>query len=178
MKYLLFITFFPRFCRGRFPDMKNWESSFIRGMILIRRICQGGLSASLGIFQKMVIADRCNLVVNQIFRDYQSYDGIYFWIAGILYSLQLYTDFAGCVSIAAGSAQMLGIKLPQNFNHPYLAVSIRDFWRRWHISLSSFLRDYVYIPMGGNRKGKLCKWFYIMVTFLSTASGMESAPTF
>lgn len=166
LKYLLFITFFPQVLQGPIPRYEELGEQLYKGHAFdSENLSKGAYLVLWGFFQKLVIADRCNIVVNQIFGNYQSYDGIYFWIAGILYSLQLYTDFAGCVSIAAGSAQMLGISLPQNFNHPYLAVSIKDFWRRWHISLSSFLRDYVYIPLGGNRKGKLCKWLNIMVTF-------------
>lgn len=167
LKYLLFITFFPQILQGPIPRYEELGEQLYKGHVFdAENLSKGAYLVLWGFFQKLVIADRCNIVVNQIFGNYQSYDGIYFWIAGILYSLQLYTDFAGCVSIAAGSAQMFGINLPQNFNHPYLAVSIRDFWRRWHISLSSFLRDYIYIPLGGNRKGKLCKWLNIMVTFL------------
>lgn len=166
LKYLLFITFFPQILQGPIPRYEELGEQLYKGHGFHGdNLSKGAYLFLWGFFQKLVIADRCNLVVNRIFDGYQGYDGIYFWIAGILYSLQLYTDFAGCVSIAAGSAQMLGIRLPQNFNHPYLAVSIRDFWRRWHISLSSFLRDYIYIPLGGNRKGKLCKWIFIMATF-------------
>ena len=166
LKYLLFIIFFPQILQGPIPRYEDLGKQLYCGRSYDEKTVHSGLYLILwGFFQKMVIADRCNIVVNQIFQNYQSYDGFYFWIAGILYSLQLYTDFAGCVAIASGSAEVLGIQLPQNFNHPYFAVSIKDFWHRWHMSLSHFLRDYVYIPLGGNRKGTLRKWFHILITF-------------
>ncbi|MGN0132827.1 MAG: MBOAT family O-acyltransferase [Lachnospiraceae bacterium] len=170
-KYLLFVTFFPQILQGPIPRYEELGCRLYEGHGFDAENVKNGAYLILwGFFQKMVIADRCNIVVNQIFANYKNYDGLYFWIAGILYSLQLYTDFAGCVSIAAGSARTLGIELPQNFNHPYFATSMKDFWRRWHISLSRFLRDYIYIPLGGNRKGKIRKWINLMITF--TVSGI------
>lgn len=166
-KYLLFITFFPQILQGPIPRYDQLSDQLFAGHRYDEeQVVSSAYLILWGFFQKMVIADRCNLVVNQIFANYTRYDGVYFWIAGILYSLQLYMDFAGCVSIALGSAGLFGIRLPDNFAHPYFATSMKDFWRRWHITLSSFLRDYVYIPMGGNRKGWLRKWFNIMVTFV------------
>jgi D-alanyl-lipoteichoic acid acyltransferase DltB (MBOAT superfamily) len=166
-KYLLFITFFPQILQGPIPRYEELGIQLYKGHAFEEEKVRKGLYLILwGFFQKLVIADRCNLVVNEIFSNYTAYDGLYFWIAGILYSLQLYTDFAGCVAIAAGTAETLGIQLAQNFKQPYFAVSIKDFWRRWHISLSSFLKDYVYIPLGGNRKGKVQKWLNLMLTFL------------
>ncbi len=166
LKYLLFIIFFPQILQGPIPRYEELGQQLYSGHSYDEKNVQRGLYLILwGFFQKMVIADRCNIVVNEIFENYQRYDGLYFWIAGILYSLQLYTDFAGCVAIASGSAEALGIKLPQNFNHPYFAMSIKEFWHRWHMSLSGFLKDYVYIPLGGNRKGKVRKWCHILITF-------------
>lgn len=165
-KYLLFITFFPQILQGPIPRYEELGHQLFEGHAFQEENVRNGAYLILwGFFQKMVIADRCNIVVNEIFSNYLSYDGLYFWISGILYSLQLYTDFAGCVAIAEGSAQTLGIRLPRNFDHPYFALSIQDFWRRWHISLSRFLKDYIYIPLGGNRKGKIRKWVNILVTF-------------
>lgn len=165
-KYLLFITFFPQILQGPIPRYEELGHQLFGGHAFQEENVRNGAYLILwGFFQKMVIADRCNIVVSEIFSNYLSYDGLYFWIGGILYSLQLYTDFAGCVAIAEGSAQTLGIRLPRNFDHPYFALSIQDFWRRWHISLSRFLKDYIYIPLGGNRKGKIRKWVNILVTF-------------
>lgn len=165
-KYLLFITFFPQILQGPIPRYGELGAQLYEGKAYkAENLTDGAYLILWGFFQKMVIADRCNLVVNEIFGNYTGYDGLYFWIGGILYSLQLYTDFAGCVDIALGSAKMLGIELSPNFFHPYFALSIRDFWRRWHISLSRFLRDYIYIPLGGNRKGKIRKYGNLLLTF-------------
>ena len=111
-----------------------------------------------GFFLKYMIAERASVIVNVLFTDYKMYRGAFSLVAGILYSIQLYTDFLACVCMSRGTAEMLGINLIDNFDRPYLAVSIKDFWRRWHISLSSWLRDYVYIPLGGSRKGKFRKY--------------------
>ena len=108
----------------------------------------------------------CGYFVNAVFPEYHLYEGTILAVAAVLYSIQLYTDFLGCVCIAMGAAEVYGIKLQTNFARPYLAVSIKDFWRRWHISLSSWLRDYVYIPLGGNRKGKVRRYLNLMITFL------------
>ena len=166
LKFLLFITFFPQILQGPIPRYEELGRQLYEGHDFDAKQVKNGFYLILwGFFQKMVIADRCNIVANEIFGNYHHYDGLYFWIAGILYSIQLYTDFAGCVSIAVGSAQTLGIRLPQNFDHLYFAVSMKDFWRRWHISLSRFLRDYIYIPLGGNRRGKVRKWINLLITF-------------
>ena len=113
-----------------------------------------------------MIADKAAVAVNEIFDNYKMYAGTYVWVAGILYSLQLYTDFLSCTTIAQGVAEMFGIKIADNFHHPYFAVSVQDFWRRWHMSLSSWLKDYVYIPLGGSRAGKLRKYINLFLTFL------------
>ena len=112
-----------------------------------------------------MIADTAGVVVDQIFNNYEAYERFYVLVGGVLYSLQLYTDFMACVSISQGVSQMFGISLSENFNRPYFATSIKDFWRRWHMSLSSWLRDYVYIPLGGNRGGKARKYLNILLTF-------------
>lgn len=100
--------------------------------------------------------------------------GIAFWsmqliayvlVAGVLYSFQLYADFLACTSFTQGISGLFGMNITRNFNHPYFSASIKDFWRRWHISLSSWLRDYIYIPLGGSRKGKLRKYINILITF-------------
>lgn len=165
-KYLLFIIYFPQILQGPIPRYADLRSKLFKEHFFSEEMFLNGFYLMLfGYFQKMVIADRCNIVVNHIFDHYMQYEGFFLLIAGILYSIQLYTDFAGCVCIAIGCSQMLDIQLQQNFNHPYFSVSIKDFWRRWHISLSTFLRDYIYIPLGGNRKGKFRKYINIVVTF-------------
>lgn len=105
-------------------------------------------------------------MVNTVYGNYEELSGVYIWFATFLYSIQLYADFFGCVNIAMGVAQTFGIKLQTNFNQPYFATSVRDFWRRWHMTLSNWLRDYVYIPLGGNRKGIYRQCFNILIVFI------------
>lgn len=123
-----------------------------------------------GFFLKFMIADKSAVIANEVFDIPEKYTGCYVLVAGILYSFELYTDFLACTNISRGAASLFGINLPNNFRQPYLAVSIKDFWRRWHISLSSWLRDYVYIPLGGSKKGQITKYINLVITF--TASGI------
>lgn len=124
----------------------------------------------LGIFMKAVIADRLSLYVSNIYADYHSMPGLALWMAAFFYAIQLYCDFAGYSYVAIGFTDMLGIRCEVNFNKPYYSRTIKEFWSRWHISLSSWLRDYVYISLGGNRCSKVRYFFNVMLTFL--VSGM------
>lgn len=166
-RYLLFATFFPQIVQGPVPRYEQLgkqlyeghkfdEEGFVKGLHLI----------IWGFFLKLMIADKAALVVNTIFENSRAYAGCYILLAGVLYSIELYTDFMACVSISRGAAALFGIGLQDNFRHPYMAVSIKDFWRRWHITLSEWLRDYIYIPLGGSRKGKIRKYGNLMATFL------------
>lgn len=119
-----------------------------------------------GYFLKLVIADRLAVIVNQIYSGYDAYDSVWLFINAVFYSFQIYADFYGYTCIAIGCALIFGIELSQNFNSPYVALNITEFWRRWHISLSTWLRDYLYIPLGGNRKGKVRKCINTMIVFL------------
>jgi D-alanyl-lipoteichoic acid acyltransferase DltB (MBOAT superfamily) len=126
----------------------------------------GGLQLVLwGFFKKMVIADNAALIVNYVFANVFFVPGSALIIAVVLFAFQIYCDFSGYSDIARGVAQMLGFKLMLNFNLPYLSQSIAEFWRRWHISLSSWFRDYVYIPLGGNRVLESRHYFNLLVTF-------------
>lgn len=166
-QYLLFITYFPQILQGPIPRAGELYVKLTEGHSFVYENFVGGFELMLwGYFQKMVIADRANIIVNRLFGEYQTYHGMYMIVAAILYSIQLYTDFNGCVCIAKGVSEMFGIMLGDNFKHPYFATGIQDFWRRWHISLSSWLKDYVYIPLGGNRKGKTRKYINIILTFV------------
>ena len=118
-----------------------------------------------GFFKKLVIADRASLIVNQVFAQPAQYQGLTLFVTALLYTIQIYTDFSGYVDIARGVGEILQIDLPRNFDHPYFATSIQDFWRRWHMTLSSWLRDYIYIPLGGNRKGLTRKYINILLVF-------------
>ena len=123
-----------------------------------------------GYFLKLVIADRCAVVVDAVYADYSLYGPLELILATALFSIQIYCDFMGYSTIAKGAARVLGIDLMDNFHQPFFAVSVKDFWRRWHISLSTWFRDYLYIPLGGNRKGKLRSIINLLITF--TVSGL------
>ena len=124
----------------------------------------------IGYFKKVVIADRVCTVVNTVFENPTRFGGISFIVSAILFSIQIFCDFSGYSDIAIGSARMLGIKLMTNFDRPYFSRSIKEFWRRWHISLSTWFKDYLYIPLGGSRVSEGRWIFNIMTTF--TVSGL------
>ncbi len=166
IKYLLFITFFPQIVQGPIPRYDLMDELYEGHLFSEKNIVRGFQLILWGFFLKFVIADRAGIFVDHVFMEYENYAGLYVLMAGVLYSVQLYTDFSSCVCIAKGSAEMFGISLNDNFKRPYFAVSVKDFWRRWHITLSGFLRDYVYIPLGGNRKGRNRKYINTMITFL------------
>lgn len=167
LKYALFVTFFPQILQGPIPRFAELSPQFYKKHdFSYQNFAYGFCLIVWGLFLKLVIADRANILVNQIYGNSDLYQGFYVLIAGFLYSMQLYTDFSGCVCIAMGSAQLFDIRIQNNFDHPYFAESISDFWHRWHISLSNWLRDYIYIPLGGNRKGKLRKYINILITFV------------
>ncbi len=166
LKYFLFVSFFPQILQGPIPRYDQLKEQLFEGHAFDYKTVKFGFQLILwGMFLKMVIADRAAIFVNTVFPEYHLYDGTILAVAAVLYSIQLYTDFLGCVCIAMGAAEVYGVELQTNFERPYLAVSIKDFWRRWHISLSSWLRDYVYIPLGGNRKGKVRRYINLMLTF-------------
>ncbi len=119
-----------------------------------------------GYFMKMVVADRLAVIASKLFGSYQEFDSLWLVLGMVFYTIQIYCDFAGYSNIAVGCAKIFGIDLVQNFNAPYQASNITEFWRRWHISLSSWLRDYLYIPLGGNRKGLFRKCINTMIIFL------------
>lgn len=114
----------------------------------------------------MVIADRAAIFVDEVFGHYYMYRGLFIVFAVLLFSLQLYMDFSGCMDIVMGVSALFGIEMTENFHAPYGAVSVADFWRRWHISLTSWFRDYLYIPLGGNKKGTGRRYLNIMIVFL------------
>ena len=129
-------------------------------------IFEGAARAVWGLLKKYVIAARVGIIVSAISADPTKYQGAYALAAVLLYSLQLYSDFSGGIDMVLGLSRMLGITMSENFDVPYLAESFREFWRRWHMTLGSWLREYVYIPLGGNRKGKVRKLLNTVLTFL------------
>ena len=161
-RFCLFATFFPQIIQGPIPRYEELSRElFEENDFDYSGILSGIQLIVWGFFLKFMIADKAVVIVNTVFDNYRTYGGGYIWFAGILYSIQLYTDFLSCTTLSQGTARMFGIRLSDNFARPYLAVSVKDFWRRWHMSLSSWLRDYVYIPLGGNRHGTIRKWINI-----------------
>lgn len=166
LKYYLFISFFPQLLQGPIPRYEEMEEQLFEGHKFDSSNLMNGIQLIIwGFFLKYMIADKAAVVVNTVFRTPNLFDGTHLLTAAVLYSFQLYTDFLACVTLSQGVSSIFGISLRDNFCHPYFATSIKDFWRRWHMSLSSWLKDYIYIPLGGNRKGMLCKYANLMITF-------------
>ena len=166
LKYALYMTFFPIIMQGPISRYDQLSPSLFTPHRFSFKRMKSGLSLVLwGLFKKMVIADRAAIVVNQVFGHYAEYSGAEIVVAALLYTVQIYTDFSGCVDISRGIAEVMGISLADNFDHPYFSTSIKDFWRRWHRSLSFWFRDYLYIPLGGSRKGKIHKYLNLMIVF-------------
>lgn len=165
-KYALFILFFPQIVQGPIPRYEQLAWQLYRGNRFEEKKFVMGIQLVVwGFFLKFMIADKAAIVVNTVFGNPDKYAGCYVLVAGMLYSIQLYADFLACVTISQGVAALFGIALTDNFLRPYFSASIKEFWRRWHISLSAWLRDYVYIPLGGSRKGKIRKYGNLVVTF-------------
>ena len=166
LKYTLYVSFFPIIIQGPISRYSQLSETLYKGTAYdFEKIMRGVQLIIWGVFLKYMIAEKSAIVVDYIFENSEVYSGCYILLAGILYSIQLYTDFLSCVTISRGVAGLFGIELVNNFNHPYFSTSIKEFWRRWHISLSEWLRDYIYIPLGGNRKGKVRKYFNLICTF-------------
>ncbi len=170
LKYALFVSFFPQLVAGPIERSKNLLNQ-IKNIEQIKvwnydRVANGVIQMVWGLFQKMVIADRISIFVDTVYDNLHAVGTIETLFAAVAFSIQIYCDFAAYSTIAIGAAKVMGFELMENFDTPYFATSIKEFWRRWHISLSSWFRDYLYIPMGGNRKGKVRKYFNLLVTFL------------
>lgn len=165
-RYALFVTFFPHVIQGPIPRHDRLAAQFAVPHAPSSHLFISGARRILwGFFLKYMIADKAAPFVDTVFST-PSCTGIYVPVAVLLYSFQLYADFFACVSLSRGVAELFGIRLDDNFRRPYFAVSVQDFWRRWHITLGTWLRDYVYIPLGGNRKGAFRKYLNILVVFL------------
>lgn len=165
--FALFIAFFAQITSGpiprgdqlipqlRYPDNLSYDN-----------VMRGFRTMLWGFFMKLCVADRLSVYVDTIYGNISAHNGGSILLASILYTIQIYCDFAGYSFIAIGAARMLGLKLIENFRRPYLATNIKDFWSRWHISLSTWFRDYVYIPLGGNRVSKSRHKLNLLSTFL------------
>ncbi len=167
VNYGAFVTFFPQLVAGPIERSGNLLKQMKGEHRLKPQDCVEGFCRMLwGYFQKVVIADRIAVVVTAVYDNYMDYSGVYIAAATVLFAFQIYCDFDGYTNIAIGAAKILGFDLMMNFDAPYLAGSVADFWHRWHISLSSWFRDYLYIPLGGNRRGQRKKYRNVMITFL------------
>lgn len=169
-KYALFVSFFPQLVAGPIERSKNLLTQIKESdkctVWDYDRITTGLITMLWGFFLKMVISDRISIYVDKVFDEYTAYSSPLLVLAAIGFAIQIYCDFGGYSAIAIGAAKVLGFDLIENFRMPYLATSISDFWKRWHISLSSWFRDYVYIPLGGNRGKTWKRYRNIMITFL------------
>ncbi len=165
--FSLYITFFPQLVAGPIERSENLLPQFFkRHRFDLERAVMGVKIMLVGYFKKVVIADRVATAVNTVYNSPESFGGLYFIVATVLFTFQIYCDFSGYSDIALGSAKVLGFDLMKNFENPYLSKSIKEFWRRWHVSLSSWFMDYVYIPLGGSRVTKGRHYRNLMVTFL------------
>lgn len=163
----LFVGFFPQIASGPIgrpgqliPQFKEIHP------ILYRNIAAGTKMMLWGFFMKLVVGDRAGIYVDTVFGNYTHHNGTSLLLATLMYTIQIYCDFAGYSLIATGAAKMMGIDLIENFRRPYFATSVADFWRKWHISLSTWFRDYVYFPCGGSRCSSKKTYRNLMITFL------------
>lgn len=169
LNYSLFVTFFPHLLAGPIIHHKEMMPQFDRRrnkVLNYRNLSLGMYLFFIGLAKKVFIADAFAVYANSGLDIAGSLTMIDAWITSLSYTMQLYFDFSGYTDMAIGTALMFNIKLPINFNSPYKALNIQDFWRRWHITLSRFLRDYIYIPLGGNRTGEFRIYSNLMITFL------------
>lgn len=178
-KLLLYFSFFPQIVQGPIPRYSDLYPQLISGKNYDSQNTDLGIMRILyGFFLKLMIADKAKVIVDSVFADWENYSGIICWIAAVLYSIELYTDFMACVEISRGVGSLFGINLSQNFDRPYLSASIKEFWRKWHITLSAWLRDYIYFPLGGSKKGKARKYGNILIVFIFSGFWHGGGATF
>lgn len=165
--YALFVSFFPQLVAGPIERSQNLLPQFKQQHRFDYDAVMSGVKLMVwGYFMKLVLADRCGIYVDTIFNNVDKHNGGSYLVASLLFPFQIYGDFAGYSLIAIGVARVLGFRLMENFHRPYFACTIGEFWHRWHISLSTWFKDYVYIPLGGNRVGKLRNYFNLLITFV------------
>ena len=165
--YSLYVMFYPQLVAGPIERPQNLLHQFYEEhRFEARRVADGLKLMMWGMFKKVVIADRLAAFVNQVYDKPHDYTGLWLILATVFFAFQIYCDFSGYSDIAIGAANVMGFRLMQNFNRPYFAKSIGEFWKRWHISLSTWFRDYLYIPLGGNRVSVPRWYFNLFITFL------------
>jgi len=167
--FAVYVSFFPQLVAGPIERSTHLMPQFKEVHEFKYRNVSDGLKLMLwGFFKKLVIADRAAILVNTIYNNPEGYHGFPLWVATYLFAFQIFCDFSAYSDIARGSAQVMGFDLMLNFRRPYFAHNIGEFWHNWHISLSTWFRDYVYIPIGGSRVSKMRYYFNIMVVFLTS----------
>lgn len=166
-RYAAFVSFFPLLCAGPIERAGRMLPQLAAPAKPSAHRMKRGLYRMLwGYFQKLVISDRCAIAVSQVFGSYEAYAGFQLVTAAVLFAFQIYGDFAGYSNLAIGAAEVMGFRVADNFNTPYFSRSIGEFWRRWHISLSTWFRDYLYFPLGGSRCSRGKHYRNLMIVFL------------
>lgn len=167
IEYAVFVSYFPLLVAGPIERATHLLPQIKRKRVFDYTLASEGVRQIIwGLFKKVVIADNCSFFVDQLFQNSSNYSATDLWLGAVLFSFQIYGDFSGYSDIALGTSKLFGIQLLRNFSFPYFAKDIADFWRRWHISLSSWFRDYLYIPLGGSRLGKLISLRNTFIIFL------------
>lgn len=174
-----YVFFFPQIVCGPIARISDLRGQLTNLKRINEEQFEGGFYLVVfGLFKKVVLADRISPYVNSVFADSNNYPGMALWIAAFLFTIEIYCDFSGYSDIVIGICRLMGIKCKPNFKLPYFSYSVSDFWRRWHISLSEWLRDYIYIPLGGSRQGKIKKFVNVIVTFLVSGAWHGAGATY
>ncbi len=169
--YALYVMFYPQLVAGPIERPQNVLWQFHKTFPYdVENVKAGLMQMAFGLFKKLVIADRLSMLVDYAYGNPAQHNGLTLLAATFFYTIQIYCDFSGYSDVAIGAARVMGFSLMENFRTPYIAQSVSEFWRRWHISLSTWFRDYLYIPLGGNRKGEVRQYVNMMIVFL--ASGL------
>ncbi|WP_298417996.1 MBOAT family O-acyltransferase [uncultured Kordia sp.] len=179
INFFAFVSFFPQLVAGPIERASHLLPQFsVKHKFSYTLFKSGMLLMAFGLFKKMVIADRLSVYVNEVFNNPTEYGGIEIIIGTIFFAFQIYCDFSGYSDIAIGIARTMGFDLMKNFDSPYFSKSITEFWRRWHISLSTWFRDYVYIPLGGSKKGSIRTYANLFIVFVVSGLWHGAAMTF
>ena len=179
VSFFVYTLLFMKVTAGPIESPKHFfESLYSDKLPEWKEMLQGLMLMAMGFVKKMVVADALAPYIAKILDNPVDKDGLSVFLGAIMYSLQIYFDFSGYTDIARGSAQLFGISLTENFKHPYLSKNVREFWRRWHISLSDWLKNYIYIPLGGSRVGTIRRYFNVVMVFLVSGVWHGASITF
>jgi D-alanyl-lipoteichoic acid acyltransferase DltB (MBOAT superfamily) len=163
-KFIVFILFFPQFVAGPILRASDFIPQIDNPTLTKKKIYIGSLLFLLGLFKKVLIADPIGYYTSSVWQNPSKYDSIFYWILIFAFVIQVYADFSGYTDMARGMAKVLGYEIPENFRGPLLSLSMSELWNRWHITLSSWLRDYIYIPLGGSKRGELRTYLNLFIT--------------